>query len=45
MAGLHDALYVGAVLAAAGAVASALLIAKRFGTAAEMPANVVPEAA
>jgi EmrB/QacA subfamily drug resistance transporter len=45
VAGLHDALYVGAVLAAAGAVASALLIAKRFGTAAEMPANVVPEPA
>ena len=45
VAGLHDALYVGAVLAAAGAVASAILIAKRFGTAAEMPANVVPEAA
>ncbi len=45
VAGLHDALYVGAVLAAAGAVASALLIAKRFGAAAEMPANVVPEAA
>src|SRR5688572_6219241 len=34
VAGMHDALYVGAVLAAAGAVASALLIAKRFGTAA-----------
>ena len=45
VAGMHDALYVGAVLAAAGAVASALLIAKRFGTAAEMPANVVPEPA
>jgi hypothetical protein len=26
-------------------VAATLLIAKRFGTAAEMPANVVPEAA
>ena len=47
VAGMHDALYVGAVLAAAGAVASALLIAKRFGTAAqveELPANLVPEA-
>ena len=45
VAGLHDAFLVGGVLAAAGAVASAILIAKRFGTAAEMPANVVPEAA
>jgi EmrB/QacA subfamily drug resistance transporter len=48
VAGLHDALYVGAVLAAAGAVASAILIAKRFGTAAQvddLPGNVVPEAA
>jgi MFS family permease len=52
VAGMHDALYVGAVLAAAGAVASALLIAKRFGAAAEMPAEestiparAVPEAA
>ena len=44
VAGMHDALYVGAVLAAAGAVASALLIAKRFGTAAEMPADVVARA-
>ena len=34
VAGLHDAFLVGAVLAAAGAVAAALLIAKRFGTAA-----------
>ena len=34
VAGLHDALYVGAVLAAAGAVAAAILISKRFGTAA-----------
>jgi EmrB/QacA subfamily drug resistance transporter len=48
VAGLHDAFYVSAVLAAAGAVAAALLISKRFGTAAEvedLPANVVPEAA
>jgi EmrB/QacA subfamily drug resistance transporter len=34
VAGLHDAFLVGAVLAATGAVAAALLIAKRFGTAA-----------
>jgi predicted MFS family arabinose efflux permease len=45
VAGLHDAFLVGGVVAAAGAVAATLLIAKRFGTAAEMPANVVPEAA
>jgi len=50
VAGLHDAFFVGAVLAAAGAVAAALLIAKRFGTAtvadaATMPARAVPEAA
>jgi EmrB/QacA subfamily drug resistance transporter len=45
VAGLHDAFFVGGVVAAAGAVAATLLIAKRFGTAAEMPANVVPEAA
>ncbi len=36
VAGLHDAFYVGGVLAAAGAVAAALLISKRFGTAAEV---------
>jgi EmrB/QacA subfamily drug resistance transporter len=34
VAGLHDAFYVGAVLAGAGAIAAALLIAKRFGAAA-----------
>ena len=34
VAGLHDAFLVGGVLAAAGAVAAALLIAKRFGAAA-----------
>ncbi len=48
VAGLHDAFLVGAVLAAAGAVAAVLLIAKRFGTAAQvedLPADVVPEAA
>ena len=39
VAGLHDALYAGAALALAGAVAAAWLIAKHFGTAAEMPAE------
>ena len=34
VAGLHDAFYVAPSLAAAGAVAAALLISKRFGTAA-----------
>ena len=45
VAGLHDAFYVSAVLAAAGAVAAAILISKRFGATEELPANVVPEAA
>jgi EmrB/QacA subfamily drug resistance transporter len=52
VAGMHDALYVGAAVAAAGAIASALLISKRFGTTApvadEAPLiepRVVPEAA
>jgi EmrB/QacA subfamily drug resistance transporter len=52
VAGMHDALYVGAAVAAAGAIASALLISKRFGTTApvadEAPViepRVVPEAA
>jgi EmrB/QacA subfamily drug resistance transporter len=48
VAGLHDAFYVGGVLAAAGAVAAAILISKRFGAAAPaptIPANAVPEAA
>jgi MFS family permease len=52
VAGLHDAFYAGAVLAAAGAVAAALLIAKRFVAAAEIPdetpviePRAVPEAA
>jgi EmrB/QacA subfamily drug resistance transporter len=52
--GLRDALLAGAGLAAIGAVASVMLISKRYGTAAEMPAEqprpviqprVVPEAA
>ena len=45
VAGLHDAFYVSAVLAAAGAVAAAILISKRFGAVEELPADVVPEAA
>jgi EmrB/QacA subfamily drug resistance transporter len=48
VAGLHDAFYVSAVLAAAGAVAAAILISKRFGMETEvedLPADVVPEAA
>jgi EmrB/QacA subfamily drug resistance transporter len=48
VAGMHDALWVGAVLAAAGAVASAILISKRFGAAAPaptIPAAALPEAA
>ena len=45
VAGLHDAFYVSAVLAAAGAVAAAILISKRFGTETEvedLPADVGP---
>jgi hypothetical protein len=51
---MHDALWAGAVLAAAGAVASALLISRRYGAAAPAPADeehalvaprAVPEAA
>ncbi|HEX2160931.1 MAG TPA: MFS transporter [Thermoleophilaceae bacterium] len=43
VAGLHDALWVGAGLAAAGAVAAALLIARRGPAAAvEAPAQVEP---
>ncbi len=47
VSGMHDALYVGAALAAAGAIASAVLISKRFGATEEieLPANLVPEAA
>ena len=50
VAGMHDALWVGAVLAAAGAVASAILISKRYGTVSEveessLPAGVAAEAA
>jgi hypothetical protein len=36
---MHDALWVGALLAVAGAVAAGALISKRFGTAAPMPAE------
>jgi predicted MFS family arabinose efflux permease len=39
VAGMHDALWVGAALAVAGAVAAAALISKRFGTAAELPSE------
>jgi EmrB/QacA subfamily drug resistance transporter len=39
VSGLHDALYAGAALLAIGAIASAVLISKRFGAAAEMPAE------
>jgi predicted MFS family arabinose efflux permease len=35
--GLHDALWAGAGLALVGALAASLLIARRFGAAAEMP--------
>jgi EmrB/QacA subfamily drug resistance transporter len=52
VAGMHDALYVGAAVAAAGAIASVLLISKRFGTTAPVAdkapviePRVVPEAA
>jgi EmrB/QacA subfamily drug resistance transporter len=37
--GLHSALWAGAGLAAVGAVAAALLISRRYGAAAEMPAS------
>jgi EmrB/QacA subfamily drug resistance transporter len=37
--GLHDAMWAGAALAAIGAIATAVLISRRFGTGAEMPAE------
>jgi EmrB/QacA subfamily drug resistance transporter len=37
--GLHDALWVGGGLAAVGALAAGLLISRRYGAAAEMPAE------
>jgi EmrB/QacA subfamily drug resistance transporter len=37
VSGLHDALWVGAGLAAIGAVGTAMLISKRFGAAGEIP--------
>src|SRR5215216_4019580 len=37
--GLHDALWAGGALALAGAVVAATLISRRFGAAAEMPAD------
>jgi EmrB/QacA subfamily drug resistance transporter len=45
VAGLHDAFYVGGVVALAGAVAAAILISKRFGAEQAIPADLVPEAA
>jgi EmrB/QacA subfamily drug resistance transporter len=43
--GLHDAMLVGAALAGAGALAAGLLISKRFGAAAPMPAEEQPKPA
>jgi EmrB/QacA subfamily drug resistance transporter len=43
VSGLHDALLTGAALAAAGVVATALLISHRFGTAGELPAAETAE--
>jgi EmrB/QacA subfamily drug resistance transporter len=37
--GLHDALWAGGALALVGAIAASLLISKRYGAAAEMPAD------
>jgi EmrB/QacA subfamily drug resistance transporter len=42
VSGLHDALLVGAGLAAAGVIATALLISRRFGTAGELPEVAEP---
>jgi predicted MFS family arabinose efflux permease len=39
VAGLHEALWAGAGLAGIGAIAAYLLISRRFGAAAEMPAE------
>jgi hypothetical protein len=39
VSGLHDALWAGGALALAGAVAAGLLISRRYGAAAEMPAD------
>jgi EmrB/QacA subfamily drug resistance transporter len=45
--GLHNALWAGAGLALVGAIAAGVLISKRYGTAAEMPADevVIPSGA
>jgi EmrB/QacA subfamily drug resistance transporter len=40
--GLHDALWAGAGLALVGAIAASLLISKKYGAAAEMPAAEKP---
>jgi EmrB/QacA subfamily drug resistance transporter len=45
VSGLHDALWVGGAVALAGAVTAAALISKRYGSAAEMPADEAPEGA
>jgi EmrB/QacA subfamily drug resistance transporter len=39
VSGLHDALWAGAGLAIVGAIAATLLISKKYGAAAEMPAE------
>jgi len=41
--GFHEALWVGGGLAAVGALAAGLLISKRYGAAAEMPAEEAPK--
>src|SRR4051812_29344453 len=43
--GLHDALWVGAAVALAGAVTAAALISKRYGAAADMPVDEAPQGA
>jgi EmrB/QacA subfamily drug resistance transporter len=43
--GMHDALWAGGALALVGAIAASLLISKRYGAAAEMPADEPGQAA
>jgi EmrB/QacA subfamily drug resistance transporter len=45
VSGLHDALWVGAAVALAGAVTAAALISKRYGAAADMPVDEAPQGA
>ncbi|HEY6692659.1 MAG TPA: MFS transporter [Solirubrobacteraceae bacterium] len=45
VSGLHDALWAGGALALAGAVAAGVLISRRYGAAAEIPADEPPHAA